>query len=233
MKNRILRNREALWIRRRRSLPFEFRISLFMFLLAIGCGAPGEPTPPSPRVPARITDLAAQQAGDAVQLTFTLPAKAVGGERLAEPPAIEVLRGALKPDGSPDPKSFRTIETIPGALVNEYRSADKIQIFDRITPEGLRAYPGGSLAYRVRTRPSRKRPSADSDTVTVHLRSVPERITSLRAEVTEPAIELSWSAPTRTSTGDALPAISEYRIYRGEIDPASAEAADKDLAQAK
>jgi hypothetical protein len=231
MENRILRNREALWIQRRGISPFEFRISLLVFLLAIGCGAPGEPTPPAPKVPARITDLAVQQAGDTVQLTFVLPAKTVSGERLSEPPAIEILRGALKPDGSPDAKSFRTIETIPGALVNEYRSADKIQIFDRITPEDLRGYP--SLAYRVRTRASRKRASADSDTVIVRLRPVPERITSLRAEVTESAIELSWSAPTRTSIGDPLPAISEYRIYRGEIDPASADAAAKDLAQAK
>lgn len=178
--------------------------------------------------------MAAQQTGDAVQLTFTLPAKTVSGERLAQPPAIEILRGAVKPDGSPDPKSFRTIETIPGALVGEYRAADKIQILDRIVPEDLRTHPGGAIAaYRVRTRASRKRASADSNTVIVRIRPVPERITSLRATVTESAIELSWSAPTHTSTGDPLPAISEYRVYRGEIDPASTDAAAKDLAQAK
>ncbi|MCU1243400.1 MAG: hypothetical protein JWO71_4126 [Candidatus Acidoferrum typicum] len=233
MDKRISRNSEALWIRRRRIVPCAFGISVFIFLLAIGCGAPGEPTPPVPPTPVRITDLATQQTGDAVQLTFTLPAKTVSGERLAQPPAIEVLRGAVKPDGLPDAKSFRTIETIPGALVGEYRAADKIQIFDRISPEDLRAYPGGSLAYRVRTRASRKRASADSNTVIVRIRPVPERITSLQATVTESAIELSWSAPGHTSTADPLPAISEYRIYRGEIDPASAEAAVKDLSQAK
>jgi fibronectin type 3 domain-containing protein len=37
----------------------------------------------------------------------------------------------------------------------------------------------------------------------------------------------------RTSTGDPLPAISEYRVYRGEIEPASADSAAKDLSQAK
>jgi hypothetical protein len=168
-----------------------------------------------------------------VQLTFTLPAKTISGERLAEPPAIEVERGALKPDGSPDPKSFRTTETIPGAMVGEYRTGDKIQVLDRISPDDLRAYPGSSLAYRLRARASRKRASADSDTVIVRIRPVPERIASLHANVTESAIELSWSAPTRTSTGDSLPPIAEYRIYRGEIDTASADAAAKDLAQAK
>jgi hypothetical protein len=89
------------------------------------------------------------------------------------------------------------------------------------------------VAYRVRTRASRKRASADSNTAIARIRPVPERITLLHATVTESAIELSWSAPTRTSTGDPLPAISEYRIYRGEIDPAPADAAAKDLSQAK
>jgi hypothetical protein len=233
MDNRTSRNSETLRIRRRRILSFQFRISLLVCLLATGCGAPGEPTPPAPKIPARITDLTAQQAGDAVQLTFTLPAKTISGERLAEPPAIEVERGALKPDGSPDPKSFRTTEMIPGAMVGEYRTGDKIQVLDRISPEDLRAYSGSSLAYRLRTRASRKRASADSDTVIVRIRPVPERIAFLHANVTESAIELSWSAPTRTSAGDSLPPIAEYRIYRGEIDTASADAAAKDLAQAK
>ncbi|HWW17196.1 MAG TPA: hypothetical protein VNY81_01145 [Candidatus Saccharimonadales bacterium] len=233
MGTRYSRNPEALRIRRQRISCFGIRVSLLALLLAGGCGAPGEPTPPSPQVPVAVTDLAAQQAGDAVQLTFTTPPKTVKGERLTETPAIEILRGALKPDGSPDAKSFRTVETIPGAVVSEYRAADKTQIISRISPAELRAYPGAALAYRVRTRVSRKRASADSNTATVRIRPVPERISSVHAAVTESAIELSWSAPARTSAGDPLPAISEYRVYRGEIDPASAAAAANDLSQAK
>jgi hypothetical protein len=233
METRNSRNPEVLRIRRRRISNLEIRVSLFVFLLAGGCGAPGEPTAPAPLVPVAITDLSAQQAGDAVQLSFTLPPKTISGERLTETPAIEILRGGLKPDSSLDAKSFHTIETIPGALVGEYRAADKVQIISRISPDELRAYPGGALAYRVRTRASRRRASADSNTVTVRIRPVAERIASVHAAVTEPAIELSWSAPTRTSSGDPLPAISEYRVYRGEIDPASAGAAANDLSQAK
>jgi hypothetical protein len=233
MRNRISRKPEALRIRPRRISNVEILVSLFVFSLAAGCGAPGEPTPPTPPIPVAIADLTAQQAGDAVQLTFTLPIKTVSGERLTNPPAIEILRGTLKPDGSPDAKSFRTIETIPGALIGEYRAADKVQIIDRLSADDLRAYRGGSLAYRVRARATRKRASADSNTAIVRIRPVPERITSLHATVTESAIELSWSAPTRTSTGDPLPPISEYRVYRGEIDPASAAAAANDLSQAK
>jgi hypothetical protein len=233
MKTRNSWNPEALRIRRQRISHFEIRLSLFMLLLSSGCGAPGEPTPPSPRVPVAVADLAARQVGDAVQLTFTMPLKTVAGERLTETPAIEILRGSLKADGSPDAKSFRTVETIPGALVGGYRTEDKVQIVNRISPDELRAYPSAVLAYRVRTRASRKRASADSNTVTVRIRPVTERITSLRAEITESAVELSWSAPTHTSAGDPLPAITEYRVYRGEIDPASSGAAANDLSQAK
>jgi hypothetical protein len=233
MDYRNWRNPEALWIRRPRISCFEISSALLIFLLFAGCGAPGEPTPPSPPVPVAVTDLAAQQVGDAVQLTFTLPAKTVAGERLADAPAIEILRGAVKPDGSPDTKSFRTVETIPGALLGEYRSAEKVQIVNRITADELRGYLDRALAYRVRSRASRKRASAASNTAIVRVRPVPERIVAVHASVTELAVELSWSAPTRTSSGEPLPEIAEYRVYRGEIDAGSADATANDLSHAK
>jgi fibronectin type 3 domain-containing protein len=217
----------------RRNASFGFCSSLFVPLLVIGCGAPGEPTPRTPPIPVAITDLAAHQAGDAVQLSFSVPAKTIAGEPLTEPPAVEVLRGSLRPDGSPDTKSFRVVATIPGALVGNYRSEDRVQFPVPVTNEEIRAHPGDTFVYRVRTRASRKRASADSNTVSVRVFAVAERITSLQAKVTETAIELSWQAPTRTSAGEPLTAISEYRIYRGELDTASADAAAKDISQAK
>jgi hypothetical protein len=233
MEPRSSRNPEARRIRRRPISNSRFQLSLFVFLFAASCGAPGEPTPPSSPIPVAINDLSARQVGDAVQLAFTMPSTTTTHERLAQTPAIEILRGALKPDGSPDPKSFRTIQTIPGTLVGEYRTGDKVQIINRISLDELRAYPGGALAYRIRTRASRRRASADSSTAIIHIRPVAERIASAHATVTESAIELAWSAPTRTSTGDLLPPISEYRVFRGEIDPAAADSATKDLSQVK
>ena len=209
----------------------------FLFFSALlfltGCGAPGEPTPPSPPVPVNVTDLAAHQAGDAVELTLTLPAKTITGEKLSEPPAVEILRGALKPDGAADNQSFRIVYTIPGSLMNTYAAEGHVRFTDPMPPEETRAHPGASLAYCVRTRASRKRASADSNTVTVRLYPVPERIPSVQVRVTETAIELAWSAPARTSGGDPLSGISAYRVYRGELDPSSSDAASKDLAHAK
>jgi hypothetical protein len=208
-------------------------VAICAFLLETGCGAPGEPTPPSPPIPRAVSDLSGRQSGDGVQLTFTLPVDTVSGERLSEPPAVEILRGATKADGTADAKSFRVVYTIPGSLAENYLAQDHFQFTDPVAPEETGAHPGANLAYRVRTRTSKKRASADSNTIFVPMYPVPERIGSVEARVTETAIELSWSAPTATSGGQPLGAVSAYHIYRGEIDAGSAEAAAKDLSQAK
>src|SRR5690242_14477359 len=131
---------------------FVLRVSIFAVLLAAGCGAPGEPIPPSPPVPVAVADLAAKQAGDGVALEFTLPSKSVSGDRLATTPAVEILRGSQKPDGKPDLKSFRVVYTIPGALVGNYIAAGKVRFTDPISAEETKAHPGGSVAYAIRTR---------------------------------------------------------------------------------
>src|SRR5580658_8996377 len=85
---------------------FAFLAAALAFLFVAGCGAPGEPTPPLPPVPVAVADLVAHQAGDGVQLIFSLPKKSITGDRLTAPPAVEIVRGTPKPDGSPDAKSF-------------------------------------------------------------------------------------------------------------------------------
>jgi hypothetical protein len=210
-----------------------FTLAAACALACAACGAPGEPTPPTPPVAAAVSDLSARQLGDAAQLRFTLPAKTISGDKLAEPPAVEVLRGPLRPDGSADVKSLRMVQTIPGALLLEHTEDDRVVLLDPVAAEETRAHPGAGAAYAVRTRASRKRASANSNIVTLKLFPVPQPISSLQANVTETTVELSWEAPSKTSAGDPLPSAPAYRVYRGELDPGSAEAAAKDLAHAK
>src|SRR5580704_18292368 len=173
-----------------------------VLLSVVACGAPGEPTPPAPPIPAAVTDLSAHQAGDGVQLIFTLPAKTITGDRLVLPPAVEVVRGEPKPDGSPDRKSLRVVYTIPGSLVENYVAEGHVKFIDPVAPAETRAHPGSSLVYIVRTRASKKRASADSNAVSVRMFPVPEVIAHLETRVTESAIELNWTIPARTSGGD-------------------------------
>jgi hypothetical protein len=233
MELRNLRNAAVREMEAARMGSFVSLVAALAFLCGAGCGAPGEPTPPAPPVPVAISDLTAHQAGDGVQLIFTLPAKTVTGDRLLSPPAVEVVRGTPKADGSPDAKSFRVVYTIPGALVENYVAEDHVKFIDPIAPAETRAHAGGSLVYLVRTRASKKRASANSNAVSVRMYPVAEAIASLQSRVTETAVELSWTAPTRTSGGDPLSGFSGYRIYRGELDPATAGAAATDLSKAK
>jgi len=194
--------------------------ALFFFLftaILFGCGAPGEPQPKSPPVPTAVTDLVAHQQGNGVQLIFTLPGHTTSGDRLAAPPATEIYRGSLKADGKADDKSFRLVYTIPGALAQNYASQGKIEFTDPIAADDLRAHPGAVFAYRVRTRVSSKKNSADSNSVVATLYPVPEKIPAPQTTVTQNAIDLSWSVPA--SPGSET--ISGYHVYRGELDPSS------------
>lgn len=204
-------------------------------LVMAGCGAPGEPVPPSPPIPVAVSDLSARQVGDSVVLTFTPPKKSTRGDRLADMPTLEVLRGSLGEDGRPQSRSFRLVDTVPGTILTSYvqQGQGKVEFPEPIAAREMRATPAGSLAYRVRTRLSERKPSADSNTVTVDLYPVPQAIGTIDTRLTENGIQLKWAAPTRTSTGEPFPGVQEYHVYRGELEPDTAESASKDLRQAK
>ncbi|HSC45648.1 MAG TPA: hypothetical protein VLC94_07440 [Candidatus Acidoferrum sp.] len=201
-------------------------------LFIAGCGAPGEPQPPTPPIPAPITDLTAQQQGNGVKLVFTLPGRATSGERLTEPPATEIFRGSVKADGKPDNKSFHQVYTIPGALADVYAAQGKIQFTDPIAAEELRGHPAMIVTYRVRTRASKKKDSADSNTVVVKVFPVAEKIADVDAAVTQNAIELSWQAP-RPPASNGSTSVSAYHVYRGELESGAPLPSAGDLSQVK
>jgi len=215
----------------RLSALFHFLFSIFFF--STGCGAPGDPVPPSPPVPVAIADLAAHQAGDGVQLSFTLPSSTVSGQKLAAPPAVEILRGGVKSDGSADTKSFHAVYTIPGALVENYRADGQVIFTDPIAPEETKSHPGGGVAYVVRTRASQKRASAESNVVSLRVFPVPARIASIEARVSETAIELNWPVPTTTAAGEPVTAITSYKIYRLETRAPAAGSTPQEPSQSK
>ncbi len=209
-------------------VPF-FSFFCCISLLVIGCGAPGEPTPPSPPIPAVVTDLAGHQVGDAVVLTFTLPVKSTLGQRLNQVPTMEVWRGNLRPDGTRDPRSFHLVDTVPAAILQTYVYEGKVSFSDPLQPDELRSDTGQTALYRVRTRVSERKSSANSNEIQLDLYPVPQRIDPLEAKTTERYLQLNWAPPTSTSAGAQLPPIREYHVYRGELDPVSVSAAEKDL----
>jgi len=185
-----------------------------------------------PPIPVAVSDLSARQVGNSVLLTFTPPNKSTLGERLTEVPTMEVLRGSLGEDGRPEPKSFRVVDTVPGAVLGGYLQQGKAQFPEPISAEEMRANPVESVAYRIRTRVSERKVSADSNEVTVDLHPVPEAIGALEAKVAENGIQLKWRAPSSNSLGEPISGVKEYHVYRGELEAEPAGGAMKDLRQA-
>jgi hypothetical protein len=170
-----------------------------------------------------IADLTAHQVGDGVALNFSLPSKTIHGDRLLQPPEIQILRGELKPDGSPNLKSLHVVETVPGELAAKYQPDDRTQLVTPIAPTENRSVEGFDAIFAVRTQASRKRSSVNSNAVKIHIYPVPSPIGQLQSQLTDSAIELSWQAPTQTVGGDPI-TVTEYHVYRGELDPKAYDA---------
>lgn len=212
-----------------RHLAFAHFFALAAICAISGCAAPGNPTPPHTGIPRAVGDLAAHQEGAAVVLTFTLPTKSVGGDTLDSTPDIDLYRAsAPAPGGKPQ---FTLAATIPAGAVENYTRAGKIQISDNLDSSTVAR--GANLVYSIRTRTSKKRASADSNLAAVQLLLATQPPTDLRANVTEPAVILTWSAPAEDISGAELAAGSNlsYHIYRAELEASSAS--PQEMSQAK
>jgi hypothetical protein len=189
-------------------------------LLFCGCASPGDPVERKPPVPTAIEDLSAEQSGNTVVLTFTLPRETVERRPLKQPPAIEIYRrfsgghAGAAPSAESKPPSL--LVTIPSAMVSHYAGQGRISYTDVLRPEDLSQHPNEPASYMVRTRASPKKSSPDSNVVGVRVYPAPEPIEDLKAEVAHSAVTLTWTAPRKTPVGPAPP-IKTYRIYRAEL----------------
>ena len=200
-----------------------------------GCASPDDPTPRRPVVPQPVRDLDARQQGNAVVLSFTLPRRSTRQEPLADPPAIEIYRGAIEPGGrSPEEISTRVVYTIPGELANSYQEDGRIVFRDAIEPGELAQAPGSGAGriYAVRTRAERNRASAESNRVVVRTYVPPASVAEMRATISERAVVLEWPAAGQASGAAASSEAGDYRVYRAEITSGSAAAAREDVAKA-
>lgn len=188
------------------------------FLLLFGCAAPGVPITRQPAVPRSITDLSAKQAGNSVLLWFTLPKETVQGHPLSKPPAIEIYRsfGSVGVSGSgQQQREPELVATVPSQMVGQYRENGRVRFPDVLAPADLAAHVGGEALYAVRTRIA-KHDSSDSNPVRVQILPAPQPIEDLRAQITETAVQLSWTRPGILPAGAPPPSSFRYRIYRAQ-----------------
>lgn len=187
------------------------------FALIAGCAAPGAPVTREPRVPRAITDLSARQSGDSVLLSFRMPSETVQGRKLSRTPAIEIYRALITTQASSEaaepPPQLEV--TIPPQMTGEYLLDGEIRFADALTPADLAAHSGGEAAYMARTRLG-PHESADSNVVRVRIFPAPQAVENLHAQITQRAVELTWTAAAIPGEGATGVKKILYRVYRGE-----------------
>jgi hypothetical protein len=197
--------------------------------LLAGCAAPGEPIARHPVVPVVVTDLGARQYGNALALTFTLPARSMDREALAEHPTIEIYRAELAPGAATDKKTaWRLAYTIPSERVDAYLKGERIEFHDPLTADEFSRAAGSSMAYKVRTRAAKTRASEDSNVVIARIYPAPETPRDLHVNVAESALIVNWAEAAVPPGASSL----AYHVYRGVIESGQ-ERLPQDVSQAK
>jgi hypothetical protein len=213
----------------RAAAPLALSACMLACILASGCAAPGEPTPRRPVVPVAVTDLGARQYGNAFALTFTLPARSIDREALAEHPTIEIYRAALPPGAATDTKTaWRLVYTIPSEQVDPYLKGERLEFRDPLAADDFARASGSSIAYMIRTRAAKTRASQDSNVAAARVYPAPDAPREVHVNVTESALIVNWTdAPLPPGASSR-----SYRIYRGVIESGQ-EKLPPDLSQAK
>ena len=209
----------------------DLRFSSFVLLavlLELSCGVPAEPQPPHPVIPEAVTDLTARQRGDGGLLSFTPPARNLEGEKLENPPTMEIVRGFAPPGAqSPSSGSLHVVYTLSGQVLDTYRTGDRIEFQDPVPPEEIARHAGERIFYIVRGRVSKRAASEDSNAASFVVHPVPAPIADVRAKVIEAGVQLSWEPPASFSGGAPSAPLGGYEIYRSEAAGGGGQGAER------
>jgi hypothetical protein len=198
------------------SLLFLAQAAGILFLL--GCGVQGPPQPPRVEVPERVTDLSVFQVGRRLEIRFTLPQRAMDGQRLTKPLEIEILHAFIPlgpPPGSPPLALWTSLQ--PGEWAH-YASDQRIIFPAPLSREEFENWLARDSVITIRTltRGFRHRPlaSENSNLAKIRLLDVSGPVDHFTSQTTEKAIELAWRPPANTLDGRQLEYFAGYRIYR-------------------
>ncbi len=144
-------------------------------LLLTGCGYIGDTRPPSLRLPAPVSDLAAVERGDKLIVQFTVPSKTTEDLPLNEKPKLVVYV---------DQKQF------------------PIESKDSLTRAELpaREFYGKDVKVGVKALNDKDRDAGFSNIVTLHVVPALATPANLKAQAVAEGIQLSWDSPEKTFT---------------------------------
>lgn len=173
-------------------------------LIAMGCGMPGAPLPPSLNLANPVKDLTATRAGDRVALKWTMPAKNTDKLLLKGDQQVVVCRRETTAEPCVPVAKLQLAPEAGGTC------SDTL-------PAALTAGAPRELAYFVEVRNSNGRSAGLSNAAMVLAGAAPEPVTGLAAEVRKDGVVLRWDS---VANGEAPTAI---RLHRKLLTPLPVE----------
>jgi hypothetical protein len=157
--------------------------------------------------------------GRTLEISFTLPRLATDHERLTKPLEIELLRSVIPSVGpTATPPALAPWVTLKPSQWSPYAQENKVSYPAQLTVQEYNQELGETLALALRTltRGFRRRPheSELSNLIRIPLLDVPVPVEGLRTQVTEKAVELEWTPPLRSLSGQSVRDLAGYRVYR-------------------
>lgn len=181
--------------------------------LTFGCGRKGNLQEPVPRVPQTVMDFRAVQRGENLLFTWTAPGSSLRGDPLVisrvEIRGLEVRTEELS---GKEARSYFVKYSRP---VEELGIGQLDAGLDRaILKLDLKKIDGKSFLFGLRIRGPRSGWSDISNLVSVKTAILPCPPSSLRAEVSDQTVNLSWEPPTTDLDGRPLTENVYYFVYR-------------------
>lgn len=183
-------------------------------LFSAGCAVPGEPLPPLLEIPQPVSDLAAEQLGATLHISFTVPQLTTEGTRARRLDRLELFAYFL-PASSPDPDFPAQAERIASWPAGDLTDR-QTQITHTVELEAPRI--GQRVWLGVKAINHRHIDAGFSNLVALEVADLPEAPANLTATLTEQAVLLTWSPSPRSVFGGPAPASEpaqeSYEIFR-------------------
>ncbi|HEV2021366.1 MAG TPA: fibronectin type III domain-containing protein [Terriglobales bacterium] len=205
---------------------FSALLTVAALALLTGCGAQGNPQPPSLELPKPVADLRAARKGDRVLLNWTAPRETTDKLRIKEAGTARVCRATAPP---------AAMECSPVAEVpaGQAPAAGAANFTDTLPRELQEQNPTGFAVYTVEAVNARGRSAGLSNQVRVPLTPTLPPPGQLFSQVTAEGPVLSWVVPA-DKQGESLllpeamkarsPVAYSYRLYRRDKERPTAAA---------
>ena len=188
------------------------RAKLFLIiiasLIAVSCGSPSEPLPPSLELPRPVTDLRAARKGNAVTLTWTLPTLTTEGRSITQSGNFAVCRSLAEMQKCETP-----VARIPFKKSARNGSASATETYvDMLPPATTPSDATANFYYAVSALNSYSKTAGLSNQVQVPAAPVLPPPSGLEAQVKADGIALSWQPVAISPQTPGLHFL--YRVYR-------------------